>query len=243
MKLAAYQAPLLPAGSMAPLDQLARKIRWCEAQAIDLLCCPEAILGGLADDAEIPANLAIRVDSGQLAAMLAPLASATVTSIIGFTEATEAGALYNSAAIFAKGEITGIYRKRYPAVRHSIYHPGEGPAVFDACGARIGLMICNDSNFPELAVSLAAGGAEIIFIPSNNALRPAIADVVAAARGVDGALARANGVPIVRADVTGRTVDRVAFGSSAITDAGGTIRIAAEAFAETILVSALADLR
>ena len=46
-----------------------------------VLCCPEAILGGLADFSNHPGRLAIRTDDGQLASVLAPLASETVTSI------------------------------------------------------------------------------------------------------------------------------------------------------------------
>jgi predicted amidohydrolase len=42
---------------------------------------------------------------------------------------------------------------------------------------------------------------------------------------------------IVRADVAGRTADRVSFGSSAIVDARGTVLRAGEALSEDILVA------
>ena len=45
----------------------------------------------------------------------------------------------------------------------------------------------------------------------------------ALARAVDIARARDNEVMIVRADVAGRTANRVSFGSSAIVDARGTV--------------------
>src|SRR5579864_2156929 len=75
MKLAAYQAPLLPGGSMEALELIRDRIKWCEAEGVDILCCPEAVLGGLADDAERPVEIAVDVESGQLEALLAPLAS------------------------------------------------------------------------------------------------------------------------------------------------------------------------
>ena len=53
VKVAAYQAPLLPSGSTAALDLVRARVRWCESEGISFLCCPEAILGGLADDAKI----------------------------------------------------------------------------------------------------------------------------------------------------------------------------------------------
>ena len=33
-----------------------------------------------------------------------------------------------------------------------------------------GIMICNDFNDPELAADMAARGARVIFVPSNNSL-------------------------------------------------------------------------
>jgi 5-aminopentanamidase len=49
MKVAAYQAPLLSAGSMEALELIGDRVRWCETEGVDILCCPEAVLGGLAD--------------------------------------------------------------------------------------------------------------------------------------------------------------------------------------------------
>jgi predicted amidohydrolase len=98
-------------------------------------------------------------------------------------------------------------------------------------------MICNDSNFPELAAGMAAGGAKAIFVPTNNSLPPERADVVASSRAVDIARARDNGVTIVRADVAGRTADRASFGASAIVDTRGTVLRTAAALSEDILVA------
>lgn len=43
---------------------------------MEILCCPEAVLGGLADYAADPAGIAIGVEGGELDTVLAPLASA-----------------------------------------------------------------------------------------------------------------------------------------------------------------------
>src|SRR5689334_23212284 len=99
MKIAAYQAPLLPCGSMAAIELIREQVRFCESESVSILCCPEAILGGLADYASRPIDFAIDVERGQLAAVLAPLASSVVTSIVGFTEVA-GGKLYNAAAVF-----------------------------------------------------------------------------------------------------------------------------------------------
>src|SRR5947208_13566440 len=103
MRVAAYQAPLLPSGSMAALGLIRKRIDWCESEGVEILCCPEGILGGLADYAPHPADFAVDVASGELDTVLEPLASDTVTIILGFTELGDAGRLYNAAAVFHRG--------------------------------------------------------------------------------------------------------------------------------------------
>lgn len=120
MRVAAYQAPFLPSGSMAALGLIRKRTDCCESEGVEILCCPEAILGGLADYAPRPAEFAIDVAGGQLDAVLAPLAGDTVTTILGFTEMAGAGRLYNAAAVFHRGSIVGLYRKLYPAIHKSI---------------------------------------------------------------------------------------------------------------------------
>ena len=224
-RVAAFQAPLLPAGSMAAIiDLIAERVRWCEANAVGILCCPEAILGGLADQAERPADLAFNVKSGELARVLQPLTSATVTTIVGFTESASDGLLYNSAAVFDQGTVAGVCRKRHPAMRRSVYQPGETMPIFTAGGVTFGIIICNDSNYPALGCDVAAQGATVLFIPSNNALPVEKADVVRASNDADTALARVNRLMVVRADVAGRDGHWVSYGSSAIVGPGGEVR-------------------
>jgi 5-aminopentanamidase len=236
VRIAAYQAPLLPGGSMAALEMIRERVRQCERDGVDILLCPEGVLGGLADDVARPSEIAIEV--ANLGGVLQPLSSATVTTIVGFTEAG-GGALYNSAAIYARGAVAGVYRKRHPARRASVYAPGTESPVFRVGDLRFGMAICNDTNFPELADDMVARGARLLLVPGNNGLRTEIADVVALTRAVDVETARRCGVPVVRADVAGRTEGRVAFGTSAIIDARGQVVWAGTPFAEELLVADL----
>lgn len=73
----------------------------------------------LEDKRTIPA-----LPSGQLERLLAPLASERVTTILGFTEIDKTGHLYNSAAVYHKGSVIGIYRKLHPAINHFVYMAG-----------------------------------------------------------------------------------------------------------------------
>src|SRR5947207_8512009 len=103
MKVAAYQGPLLSSGSTeTALGLIREQIDRCQSQGVEILCCPEGILGGLADYAPQPADSAIDVESGQLDALVATLASDTVATIFGFTEIDQ-GRLYNTAAVLHKG--------------------------------------------------------------------------------------------------------------------------------------------
>ena len=130
---------------MEALELIRKRVDWCEAAGVEILCCPEAVLGGLADNAACPADIAIDVERGQLSAALAPLASDTVTTILGFTEISRIGQLYNSAAIFHKGTVVGVYRKLYPAIRKSVYRAGGRIPVFTIGTLTFGIFICNDS--------------------------------------------------------------------------------------------------
>ena len=239
MRVAAYQAPLLTAGSMGALDLIRARVEWCEAEDVRVLCCPEAVLGGLADYSRHPGEFAIAANAGQLDSVLAPLASDTVTTIVGFTELADRGHLYNSAAVFQKGSVVGLYRKLNPAINRSVYTAGNTIPVFQVEDLTLGIAICNDSNFPTPARFMAARGATALFVPTNNGLPPTRASQkgVAEARSADIARAVENSMWVIRADVAGRTEELVSYGSSAIVDPGGIVIQSARQLSEDLLVA------
>jgi predicted amidohydrolase len=114
IRVAAYQAPLLPSGSMEAIGLVAQQVRACEFAGVELLCCPEGVLGGLADYTSRPFEIAIGTRNGQLQNLLEPIVSDTVTTVLGFTEMGEDGRLFNSAAVVHKGVIIGLCRKIHP---------------------------------------------------------------------------------------------------------------------------------
>ncbi len=224
---------------MDAIELIRKRIKQCESEGVAILCCPEAILGGLADYAAQPADFAIDVEGGQLATVLAPLASRTVTTIVEFTEIANGNRLYNSAAVFQDRAVAGLYRKLYPAIHKSVYEAGDRIPVFTVSGLTFGILICNDSNFFEPARIMAAKAATALFAPTNNGIprSRAQADLVLQARNVDIALATDNGVSVIRADVSGSTNDLISFGSSAIIQASGMVLQSAPLLAETLLVA------
>jgi predicted amidohydrolase len=239
MRVAAHQAPLLPIGSMEAIGLIAQQVKACEAIGVEILCCPEAVLGGLADHADRPADLAINVRSGQLRAVLSPIASKTVTTIVGFTEAGPDGQLFNSAAVLSHGEVVGVYRKMHTAINRSIYEPGTATPVFKVAGLVFGIVICRDSTFSGLARSMVARGATALFVPTNNALAPTKggADVVEHARRTDLGLAKENLVSVIRADVAGRAHGLESYGSSEIVACDGVTSSAAKQLEPDLVIA------
>lgn len=237
MKVAAYQAPLSACGSMEVLGLIRHQVRRCESAGVEFLCCPEGVLGGLADYSERPAEIAIDVEGGQLREILAPLASDSVTTILGFTEIDRRGRLFNSAAVFSRGSVAGVYRKLHPAINHSIYHPGDRVPVFTVAGLTFGIVICRDSTFHEPARSMATQGAAVLFVPTNNGLPPGKCgpELASETRNVDIARATGNNVWVVRADVAGRTPGLVAYGTSGIVDPDGNVLASAASGDELIV--------
>jgi 5-aminopentanamidase len=212
-----------------------KRIDWCESEGVEILCCPEAILGRLADHAPRPTEIALNVKNGHLSAALAPLASDTVTTILGFTEITGAGRLYNSAAVFHRGSVIGLYRKLYPAINKSIYEAGDQIPVFQVGDLTFGIVICNDSNYLEPARIMASQGAAALLIPTNNALPPEKADVAAHARSADIARAVENSVSVIRADVAGRADGMLSYGSSGIINSDGMVLQSARRLSEDLI--------
>jgi predicted amidohydrolase len=238
MKVAAWQAPLSSVGADA-LVLMRRRLDQCESEGVQILCCPEAVTGGLADYAGDPYTTA--VPASGILRWLGPVADARLTVIVGFTELSSDGGLYNSAAVVSHGTLAGVYRKRHPAIRRSVYRPGTESPVFHADGVYFGILICYDSTFRHLGADLASQGARVLFVPTNNAL-PAFRKydgLLAEVRACDVALATENGCWVVRADVAGVAGDLRSEGSSSITSPTGKTVSTARLFGEDLLVGEL----
>jgi predicted amidohydrolase len=241
MKVAAYQAPLLPPGDLLrPIPLIREQIRRCEANGVRILCCPEGILGGLADYAPEPTAIALDPQRGDFESTMAQFASSSVAVIIGFTEIDSAtGTLFNAAALWDRDSLVGIYRKVYPAINRSVYAPGRDLPVFSVDGLVFGIQICNDANYLEPARVLAAKGAAALFVPTNNGLPPSRggAELVPVARAIDAARAVENDVSVIRADVAGMAAELECQGSSGITSRDGQLLAAPAAPDDDLIVA------
>jgi len=103
----------------------------------------------------------------------------------------ERGVVYNSAvAIGASGEVLGVYRKTHLFVGErrdagGWVTPGERVTVVDTPLGRLGMVICFDGDYPELARIQAVQGAEIIARPSALLRSADIWELTTRARAYD----------------------------------------------------------
>lgn len=240
MRVAAYQGPYLPFGSGHGVELFAQQLQQCEGEGVELLCCPESFIGGLAYESDDQSPADVAVSEGELARLLAPVMSSPVASVIGFTERAVTGKLYSSAAFLADGAIQLVQRKVYPGYRTAITAGTELP-VIPFRDTVFGILICNDIWYTEPARILAHKGAELILVPTNsghlrrdNSLKNRFrtrGETLAVARAVD------NTVSIVQADVAGEQQGRSALGCSRILDPDGAVLAAADPQAVGLVIA------
>jgi beta-ureidopropionase len=97
-----------------------------------------------------------------------------IVLIVPWYEEEQPGVYYNAACVIERdGSVIGKYRKTHipqtaPCFWEKFYFkPGNlGYPVFDTSVGRLGLIICYDRHFPEVARALGLGGAELVFNPS-----------------------------------------------------------------------------
>lgn len=91
--------------------------------------------------------------------------------IAGSIPEKEDSKIYNSLYIIEKdGEIAGKYRKIHLFSRggeHKGFARGDKPVVIETSVGRLGLLICYDIRFPELARALTDLGADVLVVSAQ----------------------------------------------------------------------------
>lgn len=120
----------------------------------------DMVVGAQAQAEEIP---------GKLTDILARLAKKYgIWLIPGSMYERSGNNIYNTSVVFSpQGKLIGKYRKRYPWFPYEKTNPGKNPFVFTIKDVgTIGIMICYDLWFPEVARDLVNLGAELIVVPT-----------------------------------------------------------------------------
>jgi predicted amidohydrolase len=111
-------------------------------------------------------------DTRQALQSLGPIAREHGRLIVGgFAERSD-GNFYNSAYVVGPTK-TWVYRKIHLwNVEKELFHAGSRAVTFDFQGHRVGVIICYDLQFPELASYYARRGVELLLIPNAWAEEP-----------------------------------------------------------------------
>ncbi|MFH1414811.1 MAG: carbon-nitrogen hydrolase family protein [Elusimicrobiota bacterium] len=141
-----------------------------ESYEPDLVVFPETYTTGFATglNAEELSNLVDQIP-GKTTDKIAEAAKKYSVNIVWptYEPASEKG-VYNSAVLIGDdGDIKGVYRKIHPFPTEKEWTvPGTGIDVYETSIGRIGMMICYDGDFPELARIMGIKKCDIIVRPS-----------------------------------------------------------------------------
>jgi deaminated glutathione amidase len=98
--------------------------------------------------------------------------SAGLAIVAGLFEPAPDGRVFNTTVGYdSDGQLAAVYRKihLFDALGHresDAVAPGSDVVIASLAGIRVGFMTCYDVRFPELARSLAVGGAQLLVLPA-----------------------------------------------------------------------------
>jgi predicted amidohydrolase len=149
----------------ANLKQFARFIDEAGAQKADIICLPEGttVCGTGLSYFQVSEPI-----PGPATEFLGQCAARNKAWVVAGVYEREGKSVYNTSVLLSRdGKLAGKYRK-VCLPREEIddgITPGRDYPVFDTDFGRIGMMICWDISYPEVARELSARGAEMIFMP------------------------------------------------------------------------------
>jgi len=108
--------------------------------------------------------------TAEIVAEIAALSAQYSMVIVGSLPEPHEDKVYNTAYILDKGVLKGQYRKIHLfslMQEDRSFDAGDSWLLVDTSVGRIGVFICYDLRFPELARRLAVEGAEILVVPGE----------------------------------------------------------------------------
>ncbi|MBV9454265.1 MAG: hypothetical protein JOZ19_09130 [Rubrobacter sp.] len=136
----------------------------------DLVVLPELANSGCDLSREHALNLAEELGNpgGPTLQAWKKASEETNVLVVGGILERKGDTLYNSALVVGPNNFLGRYRKTHlwDKEKH-LYEPGWDLPLFQTPLCNIGILICYDAWFPEVARTMALRGADILCIPSN----------------------------------------------------------------------------
>jgi predicted amidohydrolase len=201
------------------LSQIYNSMLEAKNQQSDLVVFPELFLTGY-DVGKNLNNFAETIEGSSINKIKVMCKDHSIYSIVGFPEIDEKHNYYiSSAVIDNQGNLVGSYRKTHLFDKEKFYFKkGEEFKVFHTKIGKIGIMICYDLEFPEVARSLKLMGAEIIIVlTANMSPYEEYQNVYMRSRAME------NEIPIVICNRLGNEGEMSFFGDSMVVDGKGKV--------------------
>lgn len=208
----------------------AAAVGWAEAaaeQGAQLAVLPELASSGyvFAGEGEAAA-LAEDADTGKTVAALVDVCRRRNLHVVAGLNEQGDGCRHNSAVVLGPAGRLATYRKLHLFYdEQTWFRAGQEVVVVDLPTARVGVAICYDLWFPELARALALRGAEVLAVPTNwvASFRPRLHDEHGYCQGdiMAMAAAAANGTAVACADRVGEERGVTFLGASIIVGPDG----------------------
>ncbi|MBK1663997.1 NAD+ synthase [Rhodospirillum rubrum] len=156
--------------------------------------------------------------------------------IVGVPWRSEAGGRHNAALLLDNGAIAGmVFKHHLPNYgvfdEKRVFDPGPKPAPLIFRGWRLGVMICEDMWFPDVAAALVTGGAEILLVPNGSPF-----DLEKTEARLDHARARVSesGLPLVYVNQVCGQDELVFDGASFVMGGDGALRMTVAPWREAV---------
>jgi predicted amidohydrolase len=133
----------------------------------DLVMFPELFLSGYElGDAQA---VCIDVDGPGVGVLREAARDNDTAIVVGAAERVANGVANSALCISRRGELAGVYRKTHLfGAEAGSYVPGDELLTVELDGRTLGVMICFDVEFPEVARTLALRGADLLVTISAN---------------------------------------------------------------------------
>jgi predicted amidohydrolase len=201
----------------------------------DLVLFPELFLSGYElGDAQA---VCIDLDGPEVGVLREAARDNDTAIVVGAAERVTNGVANSALCISRRGELAGVYRKTHLfGAEAGSYVPGDELVTVELDGRTIGVMICFDVEFPEVARTLALRGADVLVtISANPEAFRRDHDVFVPARALE------NGVPHLYVNRVGRQEDVSFGGTSMAIDPEGTVLSEAGPDDEELLYATISD--
>lgn len=222
LQIALAQIDTILGDKESNLLKIAKLCKEAASKNTDIICFPELATTGYSPELLGTELWSLSESKGEETDQLLSKLSThlNLTIICGFIERGKIlGKIFNSAGIWTPNNESwiGTFQKTH-LVNHerSWFTAGKNIPIFDTPKCRIGLMICHDAGFPELARILTLQGADILFLPAVwHKENKDIWSINCASRALE------NGIHLVAVNRWGKEKDLNFFGGSQLIGARG----------------------